>query len=379
MNKQENPNLNKQEQVLLPKQNQPIAENHDINFSHETEQVLDFLKSTSKQSMEAALDTSILIEQSNLPPKHKEQLRDRLKRSFKKMFRIFTFATTLISVTGVADYTLTRYKVESKSSIGGEVTYIHQDQRTTHIINILSGKEKMTDEDKKEIFIDYLVDALHKLHKEGQYEDMSRGDFDKMSLDELSQTATEFMGMQQDSRKLIPELNAEEYDPELYKALWKLEQECGNPKVKFRLGSNNHFFSLYNADRSFYNPYINTVFLSLDDNGKTIGNYIAELSHGKQFGKNPIFSNLSGFEGIMESLGRGVLGEDVTPDQIEGSRNNIDNSYEKLYDEPGTLEYDAHKVIEPQLRSELETLTPIKTAKQKAIELRRAERRHSTP
>lgn len=375
MNKQENPNLNRHEQGSLPEQSQPPIENNDADPGHETEQTLGSIETTSNQSIEAALDTSALIEKSNLQPKHKEQLRDMLKRSLKKMFRIFTFATALTGAAGVADYTLTRYKVEPKSSNGGEITYAHQDQGTTHIINVLAGKEKMTDADKKEIYIDYLVDALRELHKEGNYEGMSRGDFDNMSLDELDQAATEFMAVQQDSRKLIPELNAEAYDPELYKALWKLEQECGNPKVKFRLGSKKNFFSLYNTGRNFYNPYTNTVFLNVGDNEETVDNYVAELSHGKQFGENPVSSNLSAVKGILKAVKNGVFEEQTTPDQTETNQKygSIDSNYETLYDEPGTLEYEAHKVIEPKLRAELETLTPTRVAKQKAVELRRAE------
>lgn len=373
MNNQENPNPNKpkQEQVL-PREDGSAVENQEAVFKNEAERILSDIEATANQSVEAALDTAKIVETSQLPAEHKTQLRNRLKRSLKKLFRTFTFATALTGAAGVANYALTRYSVKPEANISyrGRVLtiYAHQDKETTHIIEVLSGKAQLSDSDKKNILLDYLTDELKAFHEEGEYEGIDENDLNERSLTDLMGTAREFMNVRGDKQQLITDPNPETFDPELYDALWKLEQVCGNPKVRFRLGGKKSFFQLYNAGRNFYNPYTNTVFIDIGDNEVTVDNYIVELSHGKQFNENPISSNILALKGIVKAVKGAIVGENVT-DNGEVNRS-VDNSYEKLYEEPGTLEHDAHQVIQPKLRSELENLTPMRTAQKRAEQQR---------
>jgi hypothetical protein len=380
MKRQENPNPNRREteRVSPPKQTKHPIENHEVDSENETEQALGSIEATSNQSIEAALDTAKMIETSPFPSKRKEQLRGGLKRSLKKIFRIFSFATVLTGAAGMADYTLTRYKVEPRPVASGGINYEHQDPETTHIINVLAGKEQLNDSDKKDILIDYLTDELPSHQREGDYNYINPADLKNKSLGELTEIAEKFVHIENpDGQFIYPEEklkniitnpNPEAFDPQLCNALWKLEQECGNPKVRFRLATKKKMFGLYNPGRSFYNSNTNTAFIDISDNEATIDNYIAELSHGRQFDRSPISSNLLYVRDIIKTAKGFLAGDEASADQ-----NNVvgraERSYNRLYEEPGTLEYDAHNVIQPKLRSELEALTPTRTAKQKENQL----------
>lgn len=350
MNSPENPNLNKKGLEKFPP-------------AEQAEQFLGSIKETTEQSIKAASDTAKTIEASSFSAEHKEKLRDKLKRSIKKMFRIFSFAAALTGAAGMADYTLTRYKVEQKTGANGGVVYIHQDQETTHIINILSGKEQLSNFDKKDILLDYLTDELKSFHEDGQYEAISQSGLEKMSFSELEEIAREFMHVRGFVRHLFTDSNPgiETFDQELYNALWKLEKECGNPKVRFRLGSKKSILNLHDPDRSFYQSFTNTIFIDMGENETAIEYYISELSHGKQFDQNPVSSYVMGVKDVLKTI-KGAL----------VNRENLDSSYGNLYDQSGTLEYQAHKELQPKLETELESLTPIRTA-QKGEEHRKQE------
>jgi len=373
MNSRENQSLNKDgaEQASSQEQTTPQVEKFEEGSEHETELALDSIESTSNKSADEALDTAKMIETSPLPRTRKEQLRDKLGRNLKRLFRVLSFASVLTGAAGMADYGLTRYRVEeTKSGDAGGIIYNHQDKETTHIINTLAGKESLNESDKRDILIDYITEQLQMLHEREQYLEIGQSDVNKMPLDDLTELAKEFKFVTGGLNKLITDPGPEAFDPELYNALWKLEQECGSPKIKFRLASKKNIFKLYNPNSSFYNPYTNTAFIDIGANAETIDNYIAELSHGKQFAENPITSNLLAVKGIVKSAKGALAGEG--PGAVRsGADDRIHRSYEQLYQEPGSLEYDAHKVIQPKLLAEMDSLTPSRTAGAERAELQR--------
>ncbi len=327
MNKQENINPSKNETSPNKSTEEAIIplESQEVDLIHKAEQALISIEETSTQVTGAALETAGFIDKKPLSSLQKDKFRTRLERKIKKMVRILSFATLLTSAVGVADYELTRYKVEIKIESNGDVTYAHEDPLTTHAINVLAGKEKFNDSDKLK----------------------------------------------------MPTVNPvqNDFDPELYDALWQLNKKCGSPKVNFKSPGETSMLGSFSLGKNFYNPYTNTIFIDIRDSETNIANYIAELSHGKQFDQNPISSNLLAVKGILQSIKEGVSNKAnfVTPQINTISRRieiGIKKSYKHRYNEPGTLEYDAHEVIEPSLHSEFKALTPTKTAKEKEENLR---------
>lgn len=345
------------------------------DFEVQAEQVLASLENAARPFEEAALNAAETINEARLAPEQKDEFRDKLKRRIKKMLRLFAFATTLAGAAGAADYSITRYSVNSSTDEKGENTFAHQDEETTHVIDVLSGKERINDSDKREMLIEYLTDELEMMREEGKGMDITASDLEKMRLDELWRMAQEIKGVFGGDYEIITDPGPKDFDPGLYKALWSLEQECGNPKIRFRLGQKRKMMGFHDAERSYYNPLTNTAFIDLESNEITVDNYVGELAHGKQFNEHFIASGIAIARdaiGVIKNALSKETDEQTTPDDENGDLppededhrlGRLGSGYEKLYQQPGTLEFDAHRVIEPKLKSQLKRSSPTKSGK----------------
>ena len=197
-----------------------------------TDEALHSTEALADTSMRAAAQTLQAIEKSNLSESSKADLRDRLKRITRKFMRVFQAGTLLASAGIFADYQLTRYEVKARTNAQGAAEYVHDDLQTTRIINALSERGE--------------------LGKSGQ--------------------------------------------SELYQALWKLEQECGNPKVRFLTEERKGISGTLASGDDHYNPFTNTVFINMNKGEEMLECLVAEFSHGKQFHKNPLRTSLEGIK-----------------------------------------------------------------------------------
>jgi hypothetical protein len=121
-----------------------------------------------------------------------------------------------------------------------------------------------------------------------------------------------------------------------YQGLMDLGKKYGFPKVHpkdpnsvfsiaSKLSEPDDFYLL--GPRANYNPFTKTI------QGESSGDWVSELAHHVQFKNNPI------------STGFKFLTNDV-PAYISGK---------SPYETPGTMEHEAHSIIEPKLEEEIET------------------------
>jgi hypothetical protein len=374
MNKQETPNLNNNEITpLVPKEqvSGPVEGAQDDPFD-KAEKTLDSLGNMATQAQKSTREVLDVIDRKPLSISQKDTFKTKLHEGIKKIAQVFSFATLLTSAAIIADHELTRYKITSTVEKNGKISYSHEDPETTHVINVLAGKEKLHDIEKKSILIDYLERRLDLpfFQNHPKYHDLNKKGLLGMSLDELMKIKQELM----DFFKYIEPINIDpgpqNFDPELYDVLWKLSKECGSPKVNFKLLDKKSIFGFYGTGNNFYDPLTNTIFINIGDNESTIDAYLSELSHGKQFNEKPVTSNLLSARDLLKSIKDGVLdkGNFVTP-KVDTIVRRIDisiqNKYNSLYDDPETVEYEAHKIIEPKLRAELYAKTPTMVAERK--------------
>lgn len=310
----------------------PRFNNHkkpsDLKGSPDTsrEQVPAISETTEKTvdaSIEKAATIAKKIDSSSLSVERKEKLRYKLARGLRKLVSIASFAG---AISATINYTATRHTVESKVGDTGEISYIHEDAETTHLINVLAGKDTLT-------------------HAE---------------LEELKIQGTS------------PKMGS--YDEELYKALWALEQESGNPKVRFFVNQRKEhpIKFLLSKNRSNYDPVTNTVYINIfSSDEEVLHQYIAELSHGIQFDQHPITSTTKSISDIVPLIGKALLQKsDATNTSLIGR---FVNNYSSTYEMPGTLEHDAHSIIEPTLENKLRDLTPKRTHLRTREELQAAQ------
>jgi len=263
------------------------------NLERFTHEALHSTEALADTSMHAAAQTLEVIVKSNLSESSKADLRGRLKRITRKFMRVFQVGTLLASAGTFADYKLTRYEVKARMNAEGAAEYAHDDPQTTRILNALSERGE--------------------LGKSGQ--------------------------------------------SELYQALWMLEQECGNPKVRFLTEERKGISGTLTSGDGHYNPFTNTVFINMNEGEEMLNSLIAEFSHGKQFHKNPLRTSLEGIKNYAWTA-KTVFEDWYDSGDAYSLANRLRDAHAKTYDVPGNLEYEAHEAIEPNLQARLEEMTP---------------------
>jgi len=129
----------------------------------------------------------------------------------------------------------------------------------------------------------------------------------------------------------------------IYDLVWQMEQECGNPRVRTQMeGYGFTPVSDFGA-AAHYTPYKNTIYISLYDLyfHNPDNSIVAEMSHAKQYKENPIGTHIRFARDAINVLRSAGI----------NSPEAIGDEYRKLYQKPGSVEHEAHKVIEPYLMS----------------------------
>lgn len=134
------------------------------------------------------------------------------------------------------------------------------------------------------------------------------------------------------------------YDPAIAKILWKLQARVGAPRIRWEAPGQNIEATvsgqMSGAGRAHYNSETNTVYITPGSVGATL---VAEDSHALQFDQHPIASRVQFVLDMTQSAVRAYKEHTTVYEQQL-----------KDYRTPGTLEYDAHKVIQPTLIRQVE-------------------------
>lgn len=256
-------------------------------------------------------------------------------------------ATSLMVAGTEGSHALTRYKISTTRDPEGVVSFVHEDTQTTEIIDYLSGRKPLTEDQKLHIYRGYIrmlytdckktppanLESLTRTELAplvyAYYKDVLK-DSDKEAQEETNDFFTE----------AVPEY---EYDAKLYSRLWKLQKEVGAPKIRwgFDGGVDQRIIG---AERATYNPFTNTAYVfpltAFDD-------LIAEDAHAKQEVVAPVRTRFKGLRDQALVLMR-IVTEWKDPKAVYGV----------LYSTPGSVENDAHSVIEPTLRDQLYDARP---------------------
>lgn len=292
-----------------------------------------------------------LIDEKRLSKEQKSNLskiKDRIFNLTKKTFRTVEWVTLVIAILGIANYKRTHSDLEIIKNKDNTSIYKHQDSKTTHYLNILSGRENFTEQDLR---VDY--DNLVKFAAK-KMDIIFDKEITQMSIDELDKAMCEILkksGVEvnpgelskefNDKLEMVNKFNAYDYTQNkyAYELVWTMEQECGNPKIRFiseDLGSmrTDEFEGAKHEDIINNTIYINPSNLRHD----LAEGFFDEMSHMKQNYDDPIGSTLHALYDIVGVVKRSGLNSEK-----------ISEEYFKLYGKVGTYEHEAHGIIEPYL------------------------------
>lgn len=308
------------------------AEVHEVlvsEFTRAKKRVEAVVEQVSQISSDQAAANPKLIEVT-------KKILEKTVRYVSRMLQLSAFAAIGLETHHVATSdTLSKDVMDD-----GKIVYHHPDSETEHIINVISGIEAMSEEEQLMITRRFLADNMKSSGKNipTNLESMSRS-----ALEELI-TIT-FFSNESDSTKIREGVSGffrgdtgdpEVYDQEMYKVLWQTEEEVGAPKVRWLTPnprSDHYNRSLETTPH--YNAITDTLYVPV---GQAVETFMAEVAHSKQFTQAPLESILQQIPMVMRVAGRVIT---------EGK--SINGAYLDEYTTPGSLEYEAHKQIQPVL------------------------------
>lgn len=277
----------------------------------------------------------------------------RVRRVAKILLRRVRDAMILAAMALVltyANYERTRWAVTQENN-NGSIIYRHEDKKTNDILNYISGINSLPENAKKElarICIMQLLSEVRGVKLPLDLEKRSDEDFRKFAVEALGlYLDTKYEGV--DDQYVIDLIGKEDWfkhftrdrhspNSRLYRALWDIEQEAGNPKIRW---TSDPEWINSQGFRASYDQITNTMYISPTGYGYgDINDLISESAHGKQFNENPLKLIAAGKD-LIRIIGRSI----ITLKAPSETR-------EELYNIPGSIEYEAHKEIQPRLEKE---------------------------
>jgi hypothetical protein len=257
----------------------------------------------------------------------------------------------------------TRYTI-SKVTTGNSAAYYHEDERTTGIINYLTGRGPLPESERLPLYRQYVKNMLERSHMDVP-EDFHTRDWDGVNAlaitwcrQKVPQCPRENTALQKVINKLFenairPPLK--EFTPNVNDNLWHLLESVGSPKVRWLEEQDEPAsrFVVYSAgdEYCFYDPTDNTVYIRYSD---SVNNLLDEAGHSKQFRDKPIQSYVRMGWSMFTAWVGGEF--DMTTAQ---------EVYKLHYKDPKSFEGEAHGPIKDKLLRESGLLIVDKEAPKK--------------
>lgn len=317
--------------------------------------------------MENSCETSQKIISSE-PKDTTVSIKERLARTVKSIAKRAMQVTAIgVVVGGVATerhLSETRTPVTRNMDQDGTIIYAHHDAQTTHILNYLAGREELTYEERVKI----LAKTLMGLDKMINNVPILPENFAKMNIDQMAEILAPLFiesGEKSDSSPKEQALNelkkSLEKDvparrksvPGAYETIWEMEASVGSPTVRFTYGHkaiNGTKFPNDEIKVANYDPWDNIV--SIQSDPDLLATLIAEFTHAHQFNNNTV-STLSKLPATAKRLClRATKGASGIREwyQFLLSSSRMEDAIKDEYTTEGSIEYEAHKIIEPEFK-----------------------------
>ncbi len=292
------------------------------------------------ESLSSGLDeTEKRVEQLEaLNPEEGQKYRRRLFGLKNLTFYALFACMSFVGISELKHYN-TRYGV-NKIVRGAETMMEHEDPETTMWINYISGRGELPETTRFEIFRSKLKSELEadKIIIPENFDTMSYGEIENFVFrdPQLKQTKLlkawqRFTKRKESFVNIIPKKFPKK--DAIYHALWNLEGMAGNPKIRVDLDNRAHYISA-----------TNTMYLASFNQDDYIHQFISETAHGVQWEKTPIVANAKKLKDTIIQGGTAVV-QEKTASQVRD---------EYAYDTPGTIEHEAHSIIQPGLKDKFD-------------------------
>jgi hypothetical protein len=324
-----------------------------------------------------------------------QETAERVEKKVGKIRSLLKVASIGLALYGsvkvgddVKDYTASRHEITLEVGQDGRLEYEHDDPETTRILNFLTGKENLSNEDEIHFYRELVRSEVRSILEREKYQKVI-GDLEG-SWDEISREAAELSALSLEElntmEKSLPEdgaglrlrlreiyseqdliLHGEvqndvdarvdeafadaveagvEYDPIIEKLVWDMQKKVGAPRIRWAAPADNQKAKdvghRVGAGRAFYTASDNTIYITPGSNAQTLGRLlVTEDSHAFQFNNEPVTSRVRSMIDEVRIQMRARV-ENMTRYEAQFAE----------YDISGTIEHEAHEVIEKRLIGE---------------------------
>ena len=280
-----------------------------------------------------------------------EHHNNKKRFAFKKAREsIFSLTVALICVTVSliqGNHWRTSYTVLSSGS-GEDIVYIHEDERTTNIVNYLTGEGEFPKEERLPVYRQHIKNLLEKakmpvpenIHSM-EYKELNELAIKQYKLEyprhPKSQAALEARIDKLFEQAVRPPL--EGFGPDVDGKIWRLLIDVGSPKVRWMEEQDElpaQFVAYSGEDKkSFYDPTGNTLYILYNSSVKELLN---EVAHAKQFREAQITSWIR----LLGASAISFWNAGADPKSFFGC-------YSSNYRDPTSFEGEAHGAIKEAL------------------------------
>lgn len=283
---------------------------------------------------------------------------ERVKEKAGKFLKRVKQVGFVLILAGIIDYQLTHNNEIESKNIDGKEIFEHSDKETTHILNYLGGLDSLSDEERLKFMKEYSR-GFDSIDIPDGYDKMTESETMFFLVNHFYNTyRDDYDSIQQTQEELTEVINDAfpkkyQYNDTIYKKLWEVEKECGSPKINWTFGRDRHMLSSRNDLSPHYNPFTHTVFIEANSHGSNtqIEDIVSEWSHAKQFHDHPTGSTLQAIEDGIRTA----------KDILKSKHKDYIISQLKEYNTLGSLEYDAHKIIEPYIENKFKDIKSIRS------------------
>lgn len=290
--------------------------------------------------------------------KNTQEIKKGPERTFVKKMKRFSkrlfFTTSVIAGIGMAREYCKQNELQARdvietSIVSNEKIFTHSDKKTTDYLNYITKKDVSKEivrqrEADLERYLDpkishlsdslVMQDAYERMAEEAPY-------YFKTLQSKNITNGDEYVDMICEERR---KEFKEEFNQKYYEAIWALESANGRPRIRSAHDDKpDYFFTEKGRDQ--YIPETNTMYINMVAPENT---FLAELSHAQQFNTD-YWLRIKNELIFLKNLGE-------TGIHALSSDESLNESYEHTYDDHGSVEHEAHEIIENELKAELAEL-----------------------
>lgn len=283
---------------------------------------------------------------STLEP-HNRKKRSRLVMVAKWLGLLLISIILMCLVLVTVNHWRTAYTITSTGT-GEDIHYQHEDERTTNIVNYLTGEGEFPKEERLPVYRQYVKNMLEeaKMTVPDDIYTMEYPELNALAIKWYKIKYPKHRKSKESLEQLIENLfekavrpPLEGFGPDVDGKIWRLLIDVGSPKVRWMEEQDElpARFVAYSAGdkKSFYDPTGNTIYIAYNNSVRELLN---EVGHAKQFRERQ-----------LNSWTRLLLSSLISITEAGGDPKEFFNCYKSVYKDPQSFEGEAHGIIKETL------------------------------